>query len=323
MSGALLIAMRADCRDRLRQLAEIYRGLGLAVDLVCESGGAQSVDPGLVPRRFASFADPGALNRLLPQLCRDAMPDVMHFSAAVPPVRLSEVPRPGTVISEAGSLPDENATRPDLGLASTEAGRVRMISGGLSAMRLPPRLVRAARLRPNASGLFGWWGTWTGELEAGWRDLTEKMNELHCLPAGAILLAGPGAERVRLPAAPVPVIRRPAADASCLRALDIAVLPETGGARVAEAYAALASGTPVLSLADWTRQFEDRWHLPAGRDAGHLAGLLAEHMPVWEPAAAGQRLAGGLASTLQAFRRDQQVMEAYIAREIAARLGLT
>ncbi|MEM8698602.1 MAG: hypothetical protein AAGF44_05490, partial [Pseudomonadota bacterium] len=220
---------------------------------------------------------------------------------------------------------DQPAPMADLVLTPLETLRASVTANGQHALRLPLRFEGVERpLRLTKPRLFGWWGRWDERLAAAWRTLVEALRAADIMHAGALLLAGPGAETVHLPNCPVPVIRRPRAAPSCLRALDAAVLPDIPAStdRLREIQAGLVRRTPILGLDAWTSRFEDRCHLPAARDVPHLAELIGQHLPVWEPDRAAGALAWPLAQTVAAFRRDQAAMEAYVAREIAERLGL-
>ena len=321
MSGAVLVTSRVDPPERIRQCAEIYARAGLDTDILAEGGSA--VDS-LPARRLAVWRTEAQIPALLHQLHRETEADLIHFAAGIPPAVWPL--RPGETLGVVDcNLPRSQGAlrsgRLDMLLAEIEADRRAMTQMSVEAIRLPVRLPVTPGRRLGRKAVIGGWGHWDADLVEGWDRLCSALTDAAILPGARLLLAGPGAEGVRLSSCPMTVIRRAGAGPSALRTLDVMVVPASASPqRRSEVVAALARGCPVLAIEPLAKLFEHRWHLPQPGDHGGLARWLGRALPLWQdspPSDLGHRLE----RTRQAFLDDQAAMEAHVASRIRARLA--
>lgn len=320
MTDRALIVTAAPVWDsRLTQVHGIYAALGMSVDLLVLSGGGEGLRIPPQIGRFASVPDRNALPEMVQTLTRDHPMNLIHEDRWSGPTGLDRAAH--IIILDIGSEAppnDPGQPAPTLTLTTSETMRQHLADRGAQALRLPGRLAEPATMRRRRSGLMGWWGAWDAPLADAWRHLLREMTSQGVAPPNQLLLAGPGADRVALPGTPMHVIRRPRADASCLRVVDLAVLPlSEAHHRTSEILAAISRGAPVVGLSQAMAGFEDRWRLPAASSLADLAQLVGTVCPPWPDIPPDHNLDALTSETQAAMLRDQVLMEGYVTARIA------
>jgi len=305
---------------RLTQIAGLYRRAGLTVDAVIVGTDWARSDPARAlagGRRLAIVpADPGTAGGALSgrtagrvyealAALREAgpVPSVVHLDGVIlAPAR--DLGAAWVFDARDGTDPGQVPGDLDLVLAAHEALR-RALARDRPTVRLPYP-VPARPHRPGA--MLGWVGPIDAAAAERWSALLDMLAGWGHHLTGGLLLAGPGAEAVRVPRIFQPhLVQETEASPGAHRALALAVLASDGVAgQMAHLSALLAGAVPVVTAAPMAEIAEDRWHLPVADGPRTMAEIIAR----WAGHAGADDLSAAAERTRAAHLYDQAAMAA-------------
>lgn len=310
-------------RLRLAQLRKIYRDAGLILDILFLT--SRAFDPRnrqTVNALFDEFDQIGILPHTARQGHRDQdnplisgmMDSMRRMNATYHLVHLDQVLTPvSDRLGENWVLDTYDAAWEgpladrafDAILATFEDLRAHNTKFAEMSFRLPLQQPQCAK---QTGRMIGWVGAFYDDLAGRWSELLELLAHRGVNPSDGILLAGAGANHIRVPRVLSPLVvtsdtPKPGAE----RALGLAVLPsERTHGWLANLTAVIAGKGPVLTTGTVAKHFEDRWHLPSYPDISALAYAIAD----WCEGKDRDSLRAAADASSQAFRLDSATTSA-------------
>lgn len=180
------------------------------------------------------------------------------------------------------------------------------------SIRLPPGVLDASQR--HSGQMIGWVGPFNSTLVQRWTELLDVLARRGARLRPGVLLAGEGADAVRVPPAlSTSVVTTGTVSPGAVRALALAVLP-SGDADgwLARLTSLIAAECPVLTVAEVAGKFQDRWHLPTCEDANGFADAIE----AWCAGQGCEAIHATTRTSAEAFSYDRAAMHSHVKNSL-------